>query len=156
MVAIATIHQRLISCCRDPLDSTDNNIVVLQDLLNEISDDKKRYLIDVEDETNRAPVFHAIESAKPLDFVRQLLDFQVRLTHRIVFCAVRYGSIETLRLLHQYGADFRQPYHGISVLHECILQHKNHLIRFLIDQGNVRSLVLRCRSIFFLLLARSI
>ena len=156
MVAITTMHQRLVSCCRDPLDGIDNSFTVLKGLLNEISDDKKRYLIDVEDETNRAPVFHAIESAKPLDFVRQLLDFPVRLTHRIVFCAVRYGTIETLQLLHQYGADFRQPYHGISVLHECILQHKNHLIRFLVDHGNVRPLLHICLPMFVFLLARSI
>jgi ankyrin repeat protein len=140
MSAIPTIQQRLFRCCQNPIDENTDELSVLKNLLIEINPKDKRYLIDIEDETHRAPLFHAIESGKSLNFLKELLDFHIRLTSRILLCAIRYGNIHVLKLLHQHGADFRQSYHGISLLHECILLHKNNLISFLIEEGNVSDL----------------
>ncbi|CAF1958318.1 unnamed protein product [Rotaria magnacalcarata] len=137
MSIIPTIQQRLFSCCRDALDQNDDRLSLLKTLLSLISEQERRYLIDVEDATHRAPLFYAIESGKSLIFLRQLLDFQVRITNRILLCAIRYGNLDILKLLNQYGADFKQTYYGISLLHECILLHKNDLISFLIEQGDI-------------------
>jgi len=112
-------------------------LLLLKNILKEIYQKERLYLIDVEDETHRAPLFYAIESGKSLDFLGQLFEYQVRITNRILLCAIRYGNLDILKLLHQYGADFRQSYHGLSLLHECILLHKNHLITFLIEEGGV-------------------
>lgn len=131
---MANIQQRLLSSCQNPID---RECLVLQHILDELKVQDKRYLVDAEDETNRSPIFHAIESEKPLHFLRLLLEFPVRLTSRVLLCAIRRGNIDLLELLHEYGADFRQTHHGLSLLHECILLHKNHLIRFLIDKGQV-------------------
>jgi len=95
------------------------------------------HLIDAEDETNRSPLFYAIETGKSLEFIRLLLEYDIRITDRILLCAVRYGNLEILKLLLEYNADFRQTYQGLSLLHECILLHKNHLISFLIEQAGV-------------------
>ena len=142
MCTISTIQQRLISCCHDPVVSNhDYELVSLKNILEEISQQNRRYLIDVEDESYRAPLFHAIESGKSLNFLRLLLDFQVRLTSRILLGAIRYGNLNLLKLLHEYGADFQQTYHGISLLHESILLHKNNLLEFLIETGGVSTLL---------------
>jgi hypothetical protein len=132
-----TIQQRLLNLCRDPIDPNNDELLLLKNILKEIDQSSRLYLIDAEDETHRAPLFYAIESGKSLDFLRQLLEYEVRITNRILVCAIRYGNLEILKLLHQYGADFRQSYHGLSLLHECILLHKNHLISFLIEDGGV-------------------
>ena len=133
-----TIQQRLTSCCCDP---NDENLDELKKLLSEINTKDKRYLIDVEDPNNRSPLFHAIKSGKSINFLKELLEFQVRFTSRITLCAIRYGNLDILELLHQYGADFRQSHHGISFLHECILLHKNNLISFLIEKAGVSNLL---------------
>lgn len=120
----------------NPIDDEDSQRV-LRNLLEELRRNDKKYIVDLEDPTHRAPLFHAIESGKSLDFIRLLLDFPARLTSRILLCAIRCGHIDLLHLLHQYRANFRQTSHGLSLLHECVLLHKNHFIRFLIDQGQV-------------------
>jgi ankyrin repeat protein len=140
MSAISAIQQRLLSCCRDPIDESNDELLALKDLLIELRQEDRRYLIDVEDETHRSPLFHAIESGKSLNFLEELLEFQIRITSRILICAIRYGNFEILKLLQKYGADFRQSYHGISLLHECILLHKNNLISFLIEEGGVSTI----------------
>jgi ankyrin repeat protein len=137
MTTYRLIQQRLFDLCRNPTDSTNDELGLLKDVLLEINQEERLYLIDAEDETHRAPLFYAIESGKSLDFLRQLLEYDVRITNRILLCAIRYGNLDILKLLHQYGADFRQSYHGLSLLHECILLHKNHLISFLIEEGGV-------------------
>jgi len=140
MDACRTIQQRLLNLCRDPLDPNNDELLLLKNVLIEINQNETLYLIDAEDETHRAPLFYAIESGKSLDFLRQLLEFKVRITNRILLCAIRYGNLDILKLLHKYGADFRQSYHGLSLLHECILLHKNHLITFLIEEGGVSNI----------------
>lgn len=137
MSTIPAIQERLLSCCRDPIEQNNDELLLLKNVLNEIIQEDKRYLIDVEDITNRAPLFHAIESGKSLNFIKQLLDFQVRVTSRVLLSAIRYGNLDILKLFHEHGADFRQSYSGLSLLHECILLHKNNLIGFLIEQGDV-------------------
>ncbi len=137
MSAMPTIQERLLSCCRNPINQNNDEFLLLKNLLLEINQQDKHYLIDAEDATHRAPLFHAIESGKPLNFLKQLLDFQVRVTSRILLCAIRYGNLDVLKLFHEYGADFRQTYYGISLLHECILLHKNNLISFLIEETGV-------------------
>jgi len=137
MTTYRLIQQRLFDLCRNSTDSTNDELGLLKDVLLEINQEERLYLIDAEDETHRAPLFYAIESGKSLDFLRQLLEYDVRITNRILLCAIRYGNLDILKLLHQYGADFRQSYHGLSLLHECILLHKNHLISFLIEEGGV-------------------
>ncbi|CAF2440029.1 unnamed protein product [Rotaria sp. Silwood2] len=137
MSAIPILQQQLFNCCADSHDENNDKLILLKNILNEINQQDKHYLIDVEDATHRAPLFHAIESYQSLDFIKQLLDFQVRITNRILLCAIRYGNIDILKLLHQYGADFKQTYYGISLLHECILLHKNNLISFLIEEGGI-------------------
>ncbi len=140
MSAIPTIQQRLLSCCRDPINHNNDEFLLLKNILLEINQQDKHYLIDAEDSTHRAPLFHAVESGKPLNFLKQLLDFQVRVTSRILLCAIRYGNLDILKLFHEYGADFRQTYYGISLLHECILLHKNNLISFLIEETGVSNI----------------
>jgi ankyrin repeat protein len=140
MATHRVIQQRLFNLCRDPIDQNNDELVLLKNVLIEIIQEEKLYLIDAEDETNRAPLFYAIESGKSLDFLQQLLEYDVRITNRILLCAIRYGNLEILKLLHEYGADFRQSYHGLSLLHECILLHKNHLISFLIEEGGVSNI----------------
>jgi ankyrin repeat protein len=137
MTAYRTIQQELRKLCRDSIDPNNDELLLLKNILKEINQKERLYLIDAEDDTHRAPLFYAIESGKSLDFLRQLLEYQVRITNRILLCAIRYGNLDILKLLHQYGADFRQSYHGLSLLHECILLHKNHLITFLIEEGGV-------------------
>ncbi|CAF0737169.1 unnamed protein product [Adineta ricciae] len=131
------IQEQLLSCCRDPIESNEDELFLLNHILAEVEYQHKRHLVDAEDATHRAPLFHAIESGKSLHFLRRLLDFQVHITSRILICAIRYGNLDTLRLFHEYGADFRQSYHGLSLLHECILLHKNNLISFLIEQAGI-------------------
>lgn len=131
------IQQQLFDLCRTQTESTQDELHLLKTVLLEIKQGGKLYLIDTEDETHRAPLFYAIESGKSVDFLRLLLDYEVRLTHRILLGAIRYGSLDILKLLHQYGADFRQSYYSVTLLHECILLHKNDLISFLIEQGGV-------------------
>ncbi|CAF0973860.1 unnamed protein product [Rotaria sordida] len=137
MSAVSTIQQRLINCCCDSRDENNDKLLLLKNILIEINQQDKHYLIDVEDATSRAPLFHAIESGQSLDFIKQLLDFQARITNRILLCVIRYGNLDILKLLNQYGADFKQTYYGISLLHECILLHKNNLISFLIEEGGI-------------------
>ncbi|CAF1127981.1 unnamed protein product [Adineta steineri] len=137
MSAILPIQDQLLRCCQDSIDPNSDELYELNNVLKRINRDNKRYLIDCEDATNRAPLFHAIESGKSLNFLKQLLEFQARVTSRILICAIRYGNLDILKLFHEYGADFRQSYHTLSLLHECILLHKNNLISFLIEQGNV-------------------
>ena len=135
---MTSIQQRLLSSCQNPIEPSNRECLVLKHILDELKVEDKRYLVDVEDETHRSPLFHAIENGKPAHYLRLLLEFPVRLTSRVLVYAIRYGTIELLQLLHEYGADFRQTHQGLSLLHECILLHRNHLIRFLIDQGGVR------------------
>jgi ankyrin repeat protein len=135
--AMANIQQRLLSSCQNPIDPNNEECLVLKHILDELKVQDKQYLVDAEDETHRSPVFHAIESGKPLHYLRLLLEFPVRLTSRVLLCAIRNGDIDLLQLLHEYGADFRETHHGLTLLHECILLHKNHLIQFLIDKGEV-------------------
>jgi ankyrin repeat protein len=142
MTTYRLIQQRLLDLCRHPTHATNDELGLLKNILEEINQEERLYLIDAEDETHRAPLFYAIESGKSLDFLRQLLEYDVRITNRILLCAIRYGNLEILKLLHQYGADFRQSYHGLSLLHECILLHKNHLISFLIEQGGVSKMMI--------------
>jgi ankyrin repeat protein len=110
---------------------------LIQNILEELNKEQSLYLIDAEDGIQRAPLFDAIESGESIDFIRQLLKYDVQITNRILLCAIRYGNLDVLKLLHEYGADFRQTFHGLSLLHECILLHKNHLISFLIEEGGV-------------------
>ena len=140
MATYRLIQQRLFDLCRNATDSAQDELDLLKNILLELKKQDRLYLIDAEDETHRAPFFHAIENGKSLEFLRQFLDYEVRLTHRILLCAIRYGNLDILKLLHQYGADFRQSYYSISLLHECILLHKNDLISFLIEQGEVSEL----------------
>lgn len=135
-------QEKLLALCRDPWESNENELIVLKDLLVGLGKEERWHLIDTEDETNRAPLFYAIESGKSIDFLRTLLEYDVRITNRILLCALRYGNMEILELLNEYGADFRQTFHGLSLLHECILLHKNHLIRFLIEKGGVSEILL--------------
>lgn len=130
-------QQELFRVCREPTDHNTKELLVLKNILEEIKKSGRLYLIDSEDATNRAPLFYAIESGKSLDFLRQLLEYEVRITNRILLCAIRYDNFDVLRLLNRFSADFRQSYHGLSLLHECILLHKNHLISFLIEEGGV-------------------
>ena len=138
MSAIGTLQRRLFDCCQDQRDENNDDLLSLNHILIEINRQNKQYLIDAEDETYRAPLFHAIENGKSLYFLQQLLGFPARITTRILICAIRYGNLNVLQLLHQYGADFKQSYHGLSLLHECILLHKNDLIPFLIEAGGVK------------------
>lgn len=137
MATTRLIQQQLFDLCRNQAESTQDELQLLKTILLEMKQGGKLYLIDTEDETHRAPFFYAIENGKSSDFLRQLLAYEVRLTHRILLGAIRYGSLDILKLLHQSGADFRQSYYNISLLHECILLHKNDLISFLIEQGGV-------------------
>jgi ankyrin repeat protein len=134
---MATIQQRLFTCCRSSVDTDHHSCSLLKSLLSELDDNNQQFLVDIEDDTDRSLLFYAIESGKSLDFLRQLLDYRARLTSRILLASIRYGTFDLLRLLHRYGANFRQTHHGLSLLHECILLHKNHFIRFLIEQGDV-------------------
>lgn len=142
MTTYRLIQQRLFDLCRNPSDPTNDELSLLKEILSEINQEERLYLIDAEDETHRAPLFYAIESGKSLDFLRQLLEYDVRVTNRILLCAIRYGNLDILKLLHEYNADFRQSYYGLSLLHECILLHKNHLISFLIEEGGVSKCLL--------------
>ena len=87
--------------------------------------------------THRALMFHAIGKWKIIRFYSRITYISCTVTSRILLSAIRYGHIDLLHLLHQYGANFQQTSHGLSLLHECVLLHKNHFIRFLIEQGQV-------------------
>jgi ankyrin repeat protein len=134
---MTTIHLQLVQCCSDIDNASNDQLSQLTDLLNQIQRADQRYVIDIEDATHRAPLFYAIEMGKSTDFLRLLLDFPARLTEKILLAAIRYGNLEILELLHKHGADFRQTSHGLSLLHECILLHKNHLIRFMVETAGV-------------------
>jgi len=134
MAAYRLAYQKLVALCQD---SSISNVDELKTHLSEMTKEEQWHLIDAEDETNRSPLFYAIETGKSLEFIRLLLEYDIRITDRILLCAVRYGNLEILKLLLEYNADFRQTYQGLSLLHECILLHKNHLISFLIEQAGV-------------------
>lgn len=108
-------QEQLRTLCRDPINTDTDELLALKNVLEEIIKNERLYLIDAEDETRRAPLFYAIESGKSLKFLQQLLEYQVRITNRILLCTIRYGNIDILKLLHQYDADFRQSYHGLSL-----------------------------------------
>lgn len=137
MSAVSILQERLQSCCRDGLEPNDDGLSRLNDVLADVARENRKYLIDAEDASHRAPLFLAVESSKPLAFLQRLLDARASVTSRILICAIRYGNLDTLKLFHRYGADFRQSYYGLSLLHECILLHKNNLISFLIEEGGV-------------------
>lgn len=135
--AALTVQQQLFKCCHEPLDENDDKLSSLKSILDQLKQQNKKYLINVEDVTHRAPLFHAIESGKPLEFLKELLCFPAAITNRILVGAIRHGNLDIIKLLHQHGADFKETFYGISLLHECVLLHKNHFISFLIEKGGV-------------------
>lgn len=130
---MVTVLQELVQCCSDRNES----IPILKEILSTLTTSKQRYLIDVEDRTNRSALFHAIETKKSIEFIKEILDFNAKITSRILLSAIRHGNLSILHLLKYYGADFRPGTDGVSLLHECVLLHKNHFIEFLITEGNV-------------------
>ena len=128
------IQNRLHFCCL----TREDTIETLREILLELEQTDKRHLIDTQNQWRRTPLTCAIDSEKPLSFLRVLLDFKPRLTALTLLHAIRRGNLDILRLLKEYGADFRQATNGISLLHECILLHKNHLIEFLIIEAEVK------------------